>query len=58
LYGRPPVLPLMAALQVANSKTHTTETWVAYLNHYLPVLHDSIRSNIQKAQDRQKRYYD
>ncbi|KAG2224453.1 hypothetical protein INT45_010519 [Circinella minor] len=58
LYGRAPILPTTAPLVLPSTKTHTTETWISYLNHYLPILHQQVYSNIQKAQERQKKYYD
>ncbi|KAI7847496.1 hypothetical protein BDC45DRAFT_415527, partial [Circinella umbellata] len=58
LYGRAPILPTTAPLVLPSTKTHITETWISYLNHYLLTLHQQVCSNIQKAQERQKKYYD
>ncbi|KAI9465960.1 hypothetical protein BDB00DRAFT_731862, partial [Zychaea mexicana] len=58
MFGRTAILPSAADLHLPAMKTHTTETWIAYLNHYLPILHKKVHNNIQKAQERQKRYYD
>ncbi|KAI9329396.1 hypothetical protein BD770DRAFT_454274, partial [Pilaira anomala] len=40
-----------------NAKTYTSSSWVAYLNHYLPLLHKEIHINIQKSQAQQQKYY-
>ncbi|KAI9493041.1 hypothetical protein BDB00DRAFT_743132, partial [Zychaea mexicana] len=58
MFGRKPILPSVANIQPPAMKSHNAETWIAYLNHYLPVLQGQIKANIQKAQLRQKRYYD
>ncbi|KAI9484480.1 hypothetical protein BDB00DRAFT_774865 [Zychaea mexicana] len=57
MFGRQPILPTTAELQLPATKIHTTEAWLTYLNHYLPILHGKVYSNIQKAQEIQKRYY-
>ena len=58
MYGRMATLPTTTALKVSDSSQHNTKTWIAYLNHYIPLLHQEARNNIQKAQERQKKYYD
>lgn len=57
MYGRTPVIPLDKEL-IVEPKTYETETWVAYLNKYLPILHDKTIKNIKRAQGYQKKFYD
>ncbi|SAL97625.1 hypothetical protein [Absidia glauca] len=57
LYGKKATLPLVDGLEM-DPKTHESETWKAYLDHHLPMIHGKAIINIQKAQDRQKWYYD
>ncbi|KAI7846750.1 hypothetical protein BDC45DRAFT_452999, partial [Circinella umbellata] len=53
-----PILPSTAELNLPAIKNHNTESWITYLNHYLPILHHQVKLNIQKSQARQKKYYD
>jgi hypothetical protein len=48
LYGREAVLPLDKDLVVV-SKTYETETWINYLNKYIPILHGQVIENIKRA---------
>ncbi|KAI7849197.1 hypothetical protein BDC45DRAFT_412660, partial [Circinella umbellata] len=58
IFGRKAVLPPLVNIQPPKMKTHNSESWVAYLNHYIPLIHEKIKNNIQKAQQHQKHYYD
>ncbi|KAI9496747.1 hypothetical protein BDB00DRAFT_740956, partial [Zychaea mexicana] len=58
MFGRTAILPPVSDIRPPVMRSHNTETWVTYLNHYIPVIQGQIRSNIQKAQERQKRNYD
>ncbi|KAI9004302.1 hypothetical protein CLU79DRAFT_687720, partial [Phycomyces nitens] len=57
MFGRKASLPTTANLSLPNMQSHTTKTWIAYLNHYLPLLQQNIRVNIQKSQEQQQKYY-
>lgn len=53
LYGRQASLPPTAQLEPPAKSGHTTKSWIQYLNHYLPIIHDTIRNKIEEAQQRQ-----
>ncbi|KAG1046854.1 hypothetical protein G6F43_010677 [Rhizopus delemar] len=57
LYGREVILPLNNELRI-NPKTYETEPWVNYLNKYIPILHGKAITNIKRAQEAQKKFYD
>ncbi|KAI7846893.1 hypothetical protein BDC45DRAFT_416175, partial [Circinella umbellata] len=57
LYGHSPSLPSTTAIEAPTKVTYTTQQWVNYLNHYLPIIHNNIKQNLQKAQARQARHY-
>ncbi|KAG2222657.1 hypothetical protein INT45_013471 [Circinella minor] len=58
MFGRKAILPPLANITPPKMKTHNSESWVAYLNHYIPLIYEKSKNNIQKAQQRQKHYYD
>ena len=58
MFGRKAILPPLANIQPPKMKTHNSESWVAYLNYYIPLIREKVKNNIQKAQQRQKHYYD
>lgn len=51
------MLPLTEELTI-EPKTYETETWITYLNTYLPLLHGKAIENIKRTQERQKKFYD
>ncbi|KAG0930503.1 hypothetical protein G6F57_011821 [Rhizopus arrhizus] len=57
LFGRKAVLPLNEEL-IIDPKTYETESWINYLNTYLPLVHGEAIENLKKAQERQKKFYD
>lgn len=57
LYGRKAKLPSLQELPNVKWKTYTTESWLAHLNHYIPILQNNIHSNIQRSQKLQQHYY-
>ncbi|KAI9329304.1 hypothetical protein BD770DRAFT_334093 [Pilaira anomala] len=57
MFGRKAKLPTLQELHITQYKTHTSESWITYLNHYLPLLHKEVHSSIQKSQEQQKKYY-
>lgn len=58
MFGRKPTLPTTGVMEPPTLQSHNAKTWAAYLNHYLPVIHDKARERIIAAQKRQARYYD
>ncbi|KAG1268979.1 hypothetical protein G6F57_013298 [Rhizopus arrhizus] len=58
MFGRQPVLPNEQGLILPTFKTYETETWVNYLNKYIPLLHGKVLQNIKTAQGHQKTFYD
>ncbi|KAI9342676.1 hypothetical protein BD770DRAFT_329735 [Pilaira anomala] len=58
MYGRQPVLPNEEGLIIEQYKTYETETWVNYLNRYIPLLHKKVLKNITTAKEYQKTFYD
>ncbi|KAI9310008.1 hypothetical protein BX666DRAFT_1845350, partial [Dichotomocladium elegans] len=57
MYGRPSSLPTTVAMEAPPLKTHNLKTWLAYLNHYIPVIHEAAHSKIITAQRRQQTHY-
>lgn len=57
MYGRQAKLPSLQEITTFRLQSHTAKTWMAYLNHYIPLLHVDIRANIQRSQELQQRYY-
>ncbi|KAI9490041.1 hypothetical protein BDB00DRAFT_746628, partial [Zychaea mexicana] len=57
MFGRIATLPTTGIWQPPTMKSHNAETWIAYLNHYLPVIHEQAKKNIQASQEKQQRYY-
>lgn len=47
----------MQDLQVAQTKTYSSEQWVTYLNHYIPLIHQDIHINIQRSQIQQQKQF-
>lgn len=58
MLGRKPVLPNEEGLFLQEVKTYETETWVNYLNKYIPLLHGKAIKNMKVAQGYQKTFYD
>ncbi|CEP11526.1 hypothetical protein [Parasitella parasitica] len=58
MFGRQPILPNEQGLILPTFKTYETETWVNYLNKYIPLLHGKVLKNIKTAQGYQKTFYD
>jgi hypothetical protein len=57
LFGRHPVLPNKDGLIIQEYKTYETETWVNYLNRYIPLLHKKVLKNMKTAKEYQKTFY-
>ncbi|KAI8062932.1 hypothetical protein BDF21DRAFT_347527 [Thamnidium elegans] len=57
MFGRKSRLPTLEDLQVDSFKTYSSEQWINYLNHHIPLLHENIHINIQKSQVQQKKYF-
>lgn len=58
MFGRKPNLPhLSGEIKTTSFKTFTAETWYHHLNHFLPILHENIKSKLQTSQERQQKYF-
>ncbi|KAG1394361.1 hypothetical protein G6F60_010905 [Rhizopus arrhizus] len=57
LYGRRAVLPALADIDKLQVKNHNSQTWLAYINHYMQIIRNDIRANLQKSQERQQKYF-
>ncbi|KAI8329790.1 hypothetical protein EDC96DRAFT_418352, partial [Choanephora cucurbitarum] len=57
MFGRKPVLPQLNGEVTTSFKTYTAESWYHHLNHYLPILHNQIKVNLQTSQERQQKYF-
>lgn len=57
MFGRKPVLPALDSFPSVGGLTYQAEEWIAYLNHYIPIIHDDIKINIQRSQANQQKYY-
>lgn len=58
MFGRQPILPNEEGLVIQEYKTYETETWINYLNRYIPLLHRKVLKNIKVAKGYQKTFYD
>ncbi|OBZ80980.1 hypothetical protein A0J61_10970 [Choanephora cucurbitarum] len=58
MFGRLPILLNEEGLVIPEFKTYETETWVTYLNRYIPLLHGNVLQNFKTAQKHQKTFYD
>lgn len=57
MFGRKAKLPSLQEIPDFKIQSHTAKTWMAYLNHYILLLHGDVRANIQKSQQNQQKYY-
>ncbi|KAG2219770.1 hypothetical protein INT45_008601 [Circinella minor] len=57
MFGRIATLPTTARMEPPPISNHNTQPWIAYLNHYLPIIHEQAKKNINTAQIRQQKYY-
>lgn len=57
MYGRKARLPSLQEFHLSEPKTYSTEAWLTYLNHYLPLVFEKIHINIQKSQQQQQQYF-
>lgn len=57
MFGRQAVLPALADFPRVDKMSYKAEEWIAYLNHYLPIIHEEIQVNIQLSQQNQQKYY-
>lgn len=57
MFGRKAQLPSLQEIADLKITTYTTKAWLAHLNHYIPILHNNIRANIQRSQKTQQHYY-
>lgn len=57
MYCRTANLPTTANMKAPPMKAHNAESWLAYLNYHLPIIHATAKKNILAAQARQQRYY-
>lgn len=57
MFGRQAILPSLSDLPNISQRGYQAEEWIAYLNHYLPILHKDIKLNIQRSQANQQKYY-
>lgn len=57
MFGRKAHLPSLQEIADLKITTYTTKAWLDHLNHYIPILHNDIRANIQRSQQAQQHYY-
>lgn len=57
MYGRKARLPTLQEFQLTSPKTYSSESWITYLNHYIPLIHQEMHVNIQKSQQQQQHYF-
>lgn len=58
MFGRKLVFPNEEGLVLQEYKTYENETWVNYLNKYIPLLHGKAIQNMKKSQGYQKTFCD
>lgn len=57
MFGRQAILPALNDFPRISKPGYQAEDWIAYLNHYLPIIHKDIKLSIQKSQENQQKYY-
>ncbi|KAI7846612.1 hypothetical protein BDC45DRAFT_415767, partial [Circinella umbellata] len=57
MYGRKASLPTTTIMEPPPMKTYNASSWLAYLNHYIPTIHEQAKTRIIAAQKRQQKYY-
>ncbi|KAG0756043.1 hypothetical protein G6F18_011447 [Rhizopus arrhizus] len=57
MFGRKAKLPTINDMTIPTIQSHNTKTWITYLNHYLPLLQNKIKQNLQESQERQQKYF-
>ncbi|KAG1127688.1 hypothetical protein G6F38_013668 [Rhizopus arrhizus] len=58
MFGRQAKLPGINEVPMTiNLSSHNSKTWFSYLSHFLPIIHNNVRQNLQQSQERQQRYF-
>jgi hypothetical protein len=59
MYSRKARVPAMNQVSWFAGKHYNTQQWASYSKHFILILHNKIKVNIQENQERQKKkYYD
>lgn len=57
MYRRQAVIPPLEDLLNVKTNTFTSKSGISYLNHFLPLLHQDLKQNIQRSQQQQQKQY-